>query len=575
MPHATMKLIPGIDTNETPALNEAAFSQSQLIRFIPDRTGKGLIQKLGGWVNWYGSAAGQTAIQNITELHAWEDLNNTARLAVGANANLSYIGQNNRTNLQITPQSTSGDSITTSSQTVTINIGTSVFTPATSVPINGTPITFTTTNTLPTGIAVGTVYYVINAGVTTFQISGSISGSAVTLSGSQSGVQTVSIPIASTISGSTTVTIYDVGTGVQSVTFASNTVTIGNQASGVAGVSPVVGSQVIFTGASLPSGVSANTAYYVISTTSTTYQISATSGGSSLSFGSGSGTQYSSTTTQMFIQAGYTVNISTPISISNFILSGNYNVVGITSGSYYNIYTINSGIVATTTTATATLPTFTTTQNFNYVTVNQNYNSYISGQTIAFLVPTVVSNFTIGGNYIVQSNPTPTSTSYNIIGSGSASQTTTVTMNNGYARLQYYFNIPSTSSGGGYGTGQYGYGGYGQGLPLTLFQTNTITTTDWSINNFGEILVSNPQGGPIYYWSPTNNTSTAYLLNTAPMVNQGIFIAMPARQVVSYGSTVTGVQDPLLLSLSFFSGVKRYMCLVSDIFSLYSLTLKT
>ena len=48
MPHAAFKILPGVDVNKTPALNEAAISQSQLVRFVPDRTLGGLVQKLGG-----------------------------------------------------------------------------------------------------------------------------------------------------------------------------------------------------------------------------------------------------------------------------------------------------------------------------------------------------------------------------------------------------------------------------------------------------------------------------------------------------------------------------------------------
>ena len=49
MPHATLKLLPGVDENRTLALNEAGISISQLVRFIPDKQGIGLVQKLGGW----------------------------------------------------------------------------------------------------------------------------------------------------------------------------------------------------------------------------------------------------------------------------------------------------------------------------------------------------------------------------------------------------------------------------------------------------------------------------------------------------------------------------------------------
>ena len=54
MPHSSLKLIPGVDTNRTPALNEAAISSGDLIRFIPDKQGLGLVQKLGGWTTYAG-----------------------------------------------------------------------------------------------------------------------------------------------------------------------------------------------------------------------------------------------------------------------------------------------------------------------------------------------------------------------------------------------------------------------------------------------------------------------------------------------------------------------------------------
>ena len=115
MPHATMKLIPGIDTSKTAALNEMAFSQSQFIRFTSDRNGMGLAQKLGGWVNY----ANRTYSSTISELHPWQDLNEYTRLAVGAADELSYLQDGAYVN--ITPQLTSSDfgaSASIQSQTV-------------------------------------------------------------------------------------------------------------------------------------------------------------------------------------------------------------------------------------------------------------------------------------------------------------------------------------------------------------------------------------------------------------------------------------------------------------------------
>jgi len=72
MPHASLKLIPGVDQNRTPALNEAAISDSNLIRFVPDRNGLGLPQKIGGWTSYLPNPVGY----EIKKLWPWADTNN-------------------------------------------------------------------------------------------------------------------------------------------------------------------------------------------------------------------------------------------------------------------------------------------------------------------------------------------------------------------------------------------------------------------------------------------------------------------------------------------------------------------
>jgi len=562
-----MKLIPGIDTNETPALNQAAFSQSQFVRFMQDRNGMGLIQKLGGWTAWTNKT-----FPNTTELRPWEDLNGNARLAIGTTTGLYWISQNAKnTPVTITPQTFSGVSPVGLPQTATITIASPAVITVATAPLNGTPVTFTTTGALPTGLSVGTVYYVINATPTTFQVANRPNGTVVNTTGSQSGTQSVTIPIASTVSGSSTVTIYDTGTGVQTVSFANNIVTIGSSVSGGTGTPPANGGLVVFLGSSLPSGITANTGYYVINATSTTYQISSSSTSTTpVSFGTGSGTQYlsasysSTPSNQQLIQNNYTVNIKTPISIGGLFLSGLYTITSLPDiGSYYNIYTITASSAATSTSATVTtnqtsnLPVFTTNSGLNTVTVTEFYHPYITGSTAAFLAPTIGNGVTIYGNYPVTLSTTSPTTQFTITLGSAATQSGNFVMGSnqsaqtlGYASFQYYFNVAAISSGSGYGTGGYGAGGYGSGVPLVFIPGNTVTTTDWSINNFGEILIANPQGGPIYYWSPSTLTYNAYILSTAPVANQGIFVAMPARQIVAYGSTATGIQDPLLIRWS-------------------------
>jgi hypothetical protein len=57
---------------------------------------------------------------------------------------------------------------------------------------NGTAITLTTTGYLPTGLIPGTVYYVVNSGATTCNLSATYNGSAINTTGTQSGTHYVS-----------------------------------------------------------------------------------------------------------------------------------------------------------------------------------------------------------------------------------------------------------------------------------------------------------------------------------------------------------------------------------------------
>jgi len=536
MPHATMKLIPGIDTNKTPALNEAAFSESQLIRFVPDRNNMGLVQKIGGWIDWAGRQ-----ILGINELHPWQDNNADDRLAIGADAELSFISSPSKNYTVLTPQVTSDDISINPTTTPTINISTSTVTVAAPAPPDGTPVVFTTTGTLPTPLVAGTTYYSVNSTNTTFQISSTVGGFAIPLSGSQTGTPTLTIPTFLTTSGSSTVTIVDTSLGVQSVTFSNGSPTVVT-----AGYSPQSGTEVVFIGASLPSGVTAGVKYYAQKLTATTFNLT-TSAVAPFTYinttSTGSGTIY----TPDQIRVGYTINLQTPVSISNLLLSGVYNVTSYSSNKYYSIYTISVGTAATATSSTGVLPTFAFSAGFSYITVTEPNHPYIDGSIATFLYPTTANGVTVYGNYVVSN---VSSTQYTIFANAAAVATTTVSMNNGAAHIQYFYNIPSAYSAGGYGTGQYGYGGYGQGQTLVYPNAPTITTTDWVICNFGEILVANPEAGPIYYWSPTSSTTTAQLLTTAPLVNHGTLVTMPSRQLVAYGSTLTGIQDPLLVRWS-------------------------
>lgn len=114
MPFVTVKLIPGVNVEKTPVLNEAGISLSAFIRFRD-----GLVEKIGGWEKFYAFIIGGL----VRCLHAWQALNSDQFLAVGSTTNLSVIKDGVLTNItpqQYTSNNNPNFATTASSSTVTI-----------------------------------------------------------------------------------------------------------------------------------------------------------------------------------------------------------------------------------------------------------------------------------------------------------------------------------------------------------------------------------------------------------------------------------------------------------------------
>lgn len=372
MPHNSVKLVPGVDENKTPALNEAGISTTNLIRFVPDRNNYGLVQKLGGWTKFYANTIGSI----VRGLWAWEDTNSNSYLAIGAESSLDVLSNGNLKN--ITPQ-------------LTIN---------SSVAVN-----FSTT------------------------------------------------------AGSNIVTITDTGSNISS---------------------------------------------------------------------------YDS------------VYIETQVSVGGLILFGLYPTIGVGPNTYeiLAIDAFGNPILATSTTTGGAVPSFATTNGSGTITVTLANQPYLPGDTFPVLISTLVAGVTIFGNYIVQTASTNT---FTITASTLASSTTSASENGGNAYFKYYIGIGPIPLGTGYGVGGYGRGGYGTGIPPVAGTGTPITATDWTLDNWGQILIACPANGPIYVWNPPSGTPIANVLTQAPVINSGMFVAMPQRQIIAYGSTFNGIQDPLLV----------------------------
>jgi hypothetical protein len=386
MPHQALKLLPGIDQNKTPALNETAISESQLVRFIPDRTLGGLVQKLGGWSKYVSSTMGSI----VRCLWAWEDTNANSYLAVGAEGIAAGGGKA----LQIV----SGGSISDITPTTTT---------ASSVAIN-----------------------------------------------------------ASTTVGSNAVLITDTGRNVSS---------------------------------------------------------------------------YDS------------VYIKTQISVGGLILFGQYqcyNDGG--SANEYTIYAINTDntpALATSTDSPGSGVSFTTASGKSTVAVTLVNHGLLPGDTFTVLLATSVGGITIGaGNYTVASlSVTTPNDVFTINAPNLASSTATASLNGGNAYYLYYKGSGALPTGTGYGIGPYGVGGYGSGVAPVLVPGTPINAIDWTLDNWGQTLIACNLDGPIYQWTPSTNQPLAVVIPEAPPVNEGAFVAMPQRQIVAWGTTFSGIRDPLLI----------------------------
>ena len=382
MPHSAFKLIPGVDQNKTPALNEAAISYSQLIRFISDRTLGGLVQKLGGWTKFYPNTIGSI----VRALWAWEDTNANSYLGVGAE-----------------------------------------------------------------GISAG------GGGALSVIVSG----------------------------------------GSQDITPQKTTVNVAVKFSTTAGSNAVV---VTDTGRNADS-----------------YDV---------------------------------VDIQTQVSVGGLILFGQYQVYN--PGGSANTYTIyaldvtGAPALATSTVVTGgAVSVFNTTSGSDFVSVTLADHGLLVGDTFPILIATSVGGVTLYGNYIVTS--VTSSSVFVISASTSATSTTSALANSGNVRFIYYNGIGPLQGGTGYGIGPYGSGGYGSGIPPIVGVGTPINAVDWTLDNWGETLIACPLNGPIYEWNPTTGNPIALVIPEAPTINDGMFVAMPQRQIIAWGSTFTGIKDPLLI----------------------------
>lgn len=241
------------------------------------------------------------------------------------------------------------------------------------------------------------------------------------------------------------------------------------------------------------------------------------------------------------------VFFNTPISVGGLTLEGLYpiaTVAGATS------YTVGDDQSATASVSNGgAVPEFVTTNGSAIVTVNFAAHGKAVGGSFTFPISTTGGGVTILGTYSILS--VPTADSFTISATNTATSGATFSMNAGLAQIVYYIALGPSAAGVGFGVGPFGSGGFGSGV-VNPNQTGTpITATNWSLANWGKILLACPKNGGIYQWAPDGGFTNAGLVPNAPVFNGGIFVAMPEQILVAWYSIASGEQqDPLTVRWS-------------------------
>ncbi len=147
--------------------------------------------------------------------------------------------------------------------------------------------------------------------------------------------------------------------------------------------------------------------------------------------------------------------------------------------------------------------------------------------------------------------------SYTIVSAVAANgQDTNTGGANVVAAYQINTGLDAAASGSGWGAGTWSRGTWSSSANVTIPGANLRL---WSMDNFGEDLLSNFRGGGIYYWDSSSGTGsravdiTTLSGNNQPQVANIVLVSERDRHVMAFGCDPQGdpgVLDPLTIRFS-------------------------
>lgn len=549
MPHAALKLIPGVDAVRTPTLNEAAISSCQMIRFFPDRQGLGLVQKLGGWAKFYSERLDST----IRAIHAWADTNDRSHLAIGTEESLSTL-----TNGVLTlrsPQIYDADLpanvvTTTGSSLVQITDNDSNFTSYDSVYIE-TPISVG-------GAVLAGYYSAIGQLPDSYQVvARNVIGTPILATATApTDLMTGMVATAAACVG-TTATVdftgnYLVPVGCY-VTIAGITPSGYNgrwqvTASTAGGTSTVSFVVPLALGAGTVFGTVAYIGLPGFTTATGEISVSVSLAGHGLSVGS-------------------TFPMLVPVTVGGIVIPvGNYLVQSVTSANVFVITGPNAASSIASAVLNNNLARYRYYLGQNAITAALGYGSggYGYGGYGSGVMFTGGRQVAVTGGASVGVVVTLTFAEAIVIPIGSQLTVAGVAPGTYNSPANGAWVVTASASGSVSYRVPAHIAAPAVGGTITISHWAYTGATDWSLANWGEFLIANPNQQEIFYWSPEGGATDAQVVPNAPLVNEGMFVAMPERQIVAYGSSFTGIQDPLLVRWSDIGNLSSWVATVTN-----------
>ncbi len=124
----------------------------------------------------------------------------------------------------------------------------------------------------------------------------------------------------------------------------------------------------------------------------------------------------------------------------------------------------------------------------------------------------------------------------------------------GSGNAKYQINIGPEISTSAFGWGTDTWGSSTWGTPSATSNV-TLEARQWSLDNFGQLLIATVLNGGAFEWSPSSGVSTrATAITGAPTASRLSLVSTPDRHILFFGTEntigTTGSQDDLLLRFS-------------------------